>query len=353
MSLLKEVSQFEANLIRILRCLLGDSPIEQSLAVILRGWSRPRCLSRACVDLVQDSLAKGVPLFLARQGWNTERFLRDESVVSGRLWQRSRPEHLQLDYSRNALKWLIWLTAENPATPIALPNIAFEDCTSGDAVLFLLSFARLRETPAVSKLVLMPVFAENPLVRLVFPDAFASQEFGGAPELESWFQAERSWLLEALQPWLRLRWLQIERLKQQITSWEELQSVGEAQQTILTAYLDAADNVGRRDLTRFVMDVAARLLRSSAGRDQKWFEQVVVDDLRIADRQNVYETGLVLLRSVDRFQKWNQSARGVGFYEEEYAASQLWKSDWEKWNGDSVCRQARDVVKSLAEFRVS
>ncbi len=69
----KEVSQFEAQLIRILRCLLGHSPVEQTLPAILRECPRPRCLSRACVELAKDSLRQGVPLVLARAGWNTDR----------------------------------------------------------------------------------------------------------------------------------------------------------------------------------------------------------------------------------------------------------------------------------------
>lgn len=350
---MKEVSQFEANLIRILRCFVGQSPIEQTLPVILREWPRPRCLSRACVDLVQDSLAKGIPLFLARQGWNVERFVRDESIAEGRLWERSPIDHRRLEYSEHTLNWLMWVTAENAGKPDELPAIPFDGCTVGDAVLFLLVYARLRKTPAEGHLRRTPLFRANPLVLLVFPDAFANQRLDATAEIGRWFRPEQAWVLEALQPWLRMRWLEIETEKRQMVSREELQLVGAAQQTVLDAFLDAADRAGRRDLTRFVMDVAGELLRTSAASTgANWFEYVEVSDLRIADRQSVYESGLVLLRTLSRFDKWNQSARGIGFYDEEYEASQLWKSDWERWNGDSVCRQAREVVESLAEFSV-
>lgn len=352
---MKEVSQFEANLIRTLRCVVGQIPIEQTLPAILREWPCPRCLSRACVELVKDTLAKGIPRFLARQGWNVERFIHDESIVEGRLWQRSPLEHRQLEFSRHTLEWLIWLTAENPGKPESLPNIPWDDCTVGDAVLFLLTFARLRETPAEANLLGTGVIKGNSLVALVFPEAFADQECSSSvEEIGRWFRPDRAWLLEALQPWSRMRWLETETEKRRVLSRDELQNVGAAQQAILDAYLDAADRSGRRDLTRFVMDVAVDLLRSSTDDDRaNWFDRVDVGDLRIADRQSVYESGLVLLRSLSRLDQWNQSARNIGFYDEEYEASQLWKSDWEKWNGDSVCRQAREIVDSLAEFTVS
>lgn len=352
---MREVSQFEANLIRILRTIVGQDPIDQSLPIIQRELERPRCLSRACVELVQDTLARGVPHLLARQGWHRDRAIRGESVVEGRLWQRAKSEQLALEYSRNSLEFLIWLTSETPVRPGSKPKIRFEECSTGDTVLLLLAFTSLRQIEqARPNLIRIPVFLANPLVGLMFPDDFTDEEFLGAPEFGPWVEPERSWLLEAMQPWLRERWFEIETEKRQLIERESLQAVGTAQQAILETFLEAADRAGRRDLARFIMDVAGRLLRAHAGIDgnQPWFERVEVGDLRIADRQAVYESGFVLLRSLKRFDAWNDAARSIGFYDEEYETSQLWKSDWERWNGDAVVRQAREVVQTTAEFNV-
>ncbi len=363
----KDVSKFEANLIRILRCFLGQSPIEQSLSIILGPEPRPKCLSRACVELVKDSLAKGVPLFLARHGWRTERYIRDESVVEGRLWQRTQLEQLRLDYSQQAMEWLIWVTAECPAQPKSWPNSTRKDAsdddivarfeldgsTTGDSLLFLLSFSNLRDTQAVQTLIRLPSFNCNPLIGLLFPDAFTGEQFVGTPDFAAWFQPDRVWVLEALQPWLCERWLDLEKTKRRLQSNERLRSIGNAQQLILEAFLEEAHKAGRHDLARFVMDVAVLLLRNTAGQTQQnWFPQVDVGELRMADRQNIYEAGLVLLRNLDRLNKWNQAARTVGFYDEEYETSQLWKSDWERWDGDTICARANEVVDAMAEFNV-
>ncbi|MBC8290302.1 MAG: hypothetical protein H8E37_08295 [Planctomycetes bacterium] len=338
-----------------MRAITGQDPRDQSLPVIQRDRERPRCLSRACVDLVQDTLARGVPLLLARQGWHADRTICGESVVQGRLWQRAKSEQLALEYSRNTLEFLIWLTGNNPVRAGAKPKIAFEDCSTGDSVLFLLAFTSLREiSQARPTLIHMPIFLANPLVGLMFPDDFTDEDFVGAPEFGRWVEPKRAWLLEAMQPWLRARWFDMEMEKRQLVARENLQAVGEAQQAVLDAFFSAAEQAGRRDLTRFVMDVSVRLLRAHAGIDgnQPWFERVQVGDLRIADRQAVYESGLVLLRSLERLDAWNEAARTIGYYDEEYETSQLWKSDWERWNGDSVVRQAREVVQSTAEFNV-
>lgn len=352
---MKEVSQFEANLIRILRTIVGQTPVDQSQPIILREMDRPRCLSRACVQLVQDTLATGVPLLLARQGWHSERTIRGGRVVDGRLWQRATLEQLSLDYSPHSLEFLIWLTAENPAHVGTRPKIPVESCTRGDCVLLLLAFICLREIPqALPNLIHRPVFLTNPLVTLTFPDDFADAVFAGAPEFRPWVAPERAWLIEAMQPWLRDRWFEMEIQKRRLTASEKLKAIGDAQQAVLDAFLTTCGQADRRDLARFVMDVAVRLLRSHSGMDgnQPWFERVQVGDLRIADRQAVYEAGFALLRSLERFDQWNQSARGIGFYDEEYETSQLWKSDWERWNGDAIVRQAREIVQSTAEFQV-
>src|SRR5688572_16546990 len=101
---MKRISQFEANLLGLLRFLLHQAPLGQALPLLDAKLGRPRCLSRDAVALVKDTLAKGVVLLLARSGgWRAERHLREERVATGRLWDRTTPERLGLSFSRNAL----------------------------------------------------------------------------------------------------------------------------------------------------------------------------------------------------------------------------------------------------------
>src|SRR5205823_1688148 len=55
----KMVSRFEANLLRILRFFLKQAPAEQAMKLINDRMDRPKCLSAAAVELVEDSLSKG------------------------------------------------------------------------------------------------------------------------------------------------------------------------------------------------------------------------------------------------------------------------------------------------------
>src|SRR5262249_6429308 len=86
------VSPFEGKLLRVLHCFLGQVPLEQALPVVAEQAPRPPALSRACVELVQESLAKGCLLYLARAGgWRRDRFLRNGQPRDGRAgWGPAR-----------------------------------------------------------------------------------------------------------------------------------------------------------------------------------------------------------------------------------------------------------------------
>lgn len=102
---MKAVSRFEANLLAVLRFFLRKAPAAQAHPLIQKPHDAPPCLSRPAVDLVQDTLAKGTMLLLAHgRGWHRERFLRDGRAVEGRLWQRTKPEELGLDFTRHTLR---------------------------------------------------------------------------------------------------------------------------------------------------------------------------------------------------------------------------------------------------------
>src|SRR5437763_14917803 len=109
------VTPFEGKLLTVLRAVLGQMPLDVALPIIAARHPRPAALSRGAIELIQDSLAKGCVLFLARHGgWRRERFLGDGKPRDGRLWERRAIAELGLHFSRHALELLLWLTAPPP-----------------------------------------------------------------------------------------------------------------------------------------------------------------------------------------------------------------------------------------------
>ena len=339
----RTVSRFEAKLLRILRAVLRQSPVESALPLVLERSPAPMCLSRAAVELVGDHLAKGCVLYLARAGgWRRERFLRGNQARDGRLWERTPPGELGLRFSGHSLEFLVWLTAARPndAQPPWQPPEA--ELTAADRLLLFLAYDALRDTEVGPALRARPAFHRHGLCRLAYPEDFTAQAaHAPPPDFSRWVDGTGAWMLEALQPVLKACWLHADRRKAQVGDWQALE-----------AFTTAADPAGRPDLARFLLQVAAELLTPTVT------PAFFVGGLqgggqpRLADRIEVYRRAVSLLRHLDVLQRWERKARTVGFLDEGYAAAQLWKLDWERLGGEELAARAQAVIRQIEPLRV-
>jgi hypothetical protein len=351
--MMRGVSRFEADVLRIVSCLVHRAPAEQVLQLVVEKTERPACLSRTCVELVQDHLRKGVVSLLARTGgWQSARFLQNGTPITGKLWERTRPDALGLSFSRHSLSFLMWLRAANLDDSAFRPRVERSPVTLADRFLFFLAYESLRETAASPGLFDQTVITTNPFVRLMFPEDFADEPGAPPVDLTELFAPENAWLLETLQPWLRQRWRAIERHKRLIIRPEEMTGLGRVQGAILDEYLSQCEQAGRRDLARFLLQA---LFDSVAGTPlaTDWVRNLRVTDLRVADRAQAYQSAMAFLNRATVFQHWTEEARQVSYLDrEKYAAAQLWLADWEHWNGEAVTRTAAELVRQLDPLRL-
>ena len=68
---------------------------------------------------------------------------------------------------------------------------------------------------------------------------------------------------------------------------------------------------------------------------------------RLADRAETYRAATAFLRSLERMTAWTAKARRTGYFDEGYAASQLWLADWERCDGDARAARAREIIRHL------
>jgi hypothetical protein len=346
----KVVSRFEANLLLLLRFFLRRVPADQALPLLAWRAPRPRCLSRAAVELVQDTLAKGCPFLLARSGgWHRERHLRGSGVVEGRLWQRTPPAELALDFSGHTLRFLIWITAAGLPDGRDEWSAPEEELTLADRLLLFYAYGAVRHNEALAARLRARAspLRRHGLCRLAFPEDFLDQE--ARPDFEPWTAGLGACVLEAVQPELTTRWLDIERSKRRIADWRRMRALGQSQGRVLDAFLGALEGADRRDLARFLLRTLTGLLgdRPTA---EDWTAALQVGLLRLADRLDAYRAALAVLRQVDRLRQWEQRARQVGYFDEGYAASQLWKADWEAFQGETLVERAGVIVRELEPF---
>src|SRR5439155_14332998 len=157
--------------------------------------------------------------------------------------------------------------------------------------------------------------------------------------------------LECLQPHLAARWTRSERSKGQVGDWRRMRTQGRAEFAALRAFLDAAAAANRTDLARFVLKTNASLFQSDLT-PVFWTGGLQGSGPpRLADRLDTQRSALAVPRQMDVLAGWQQRARTVGFFDEDYAASQLWKQDWEAADGDAVAARAHAAVEQLEPFR--
>jgi FtsH ternary system-associated peptide len=344
------VSRFEATLLRILHLFLRRDPTWQALPLVFEEMTPPRCLSRAAVELVKDALGRGCVQLLARGGWWREPYLRAGLASTGRLWERPSMQELALSFSQHTLRFLLWITAQNPADKKknAWPVPPPERLTGGDLLLFYLAQRMLRDSSEGILPRVRPLFASHGLCRLAYPEDFAPGGPAVAPLLTRWTTGGEVWILEALQQELATRWLEVERNKGTITDWGRLGEVGLSQEQVLDAFLDALERANRPDLARFLLVVLAELLPEWRKDATAWLGSLRGSRPRtLAGRVGTQRAALVLLRQLDRLRRWDQQARNVAFFDENYAASQLWKADWERFQGEQLWDRARTILREV------
>lgn len=345
---LKLVSRFEANLLRVLHFLLRRDPTGQALTIIYEEMDAPPSLSRTCVELVQDTLIKGCVSILARaSGWWKERHLQNGKVVEGRLWERHTTDELTLSFSENTLRFLLWLTAEDPKVKKpSWPRLDLKALTVADQFFFYLAFGELRGTESEKFFSGKELFQTNALCRLAYPENFTNAPENRILDYTSWLGGTGAAILEALQHELSHHWLKLEKHKAQIMDWTDMQALGHSQQHTLTAFLDALEQAGRWDLARFLFPTLQALLPENP-KLEWWTEGLTSAGPRLMDRTKTNGAALVLPLLMSRLQEWDRQARSVGYLDENYPASQLWKSDWEHWQGNILAERAQALRQQM------
>jgi hypothetical protein len=347
----KVVTPFESKLLKIARAIVGQMPIDQALPHIGERSSRPKVLSPAAAELIAETLTNGCVLYLARVGgWRRERFLRDGKPREGRLWERTPPTDMPLQFSRHSVEWLLWLTAERPDDAQASLILPEAELKPADRLLLFLTFEALRESEFGTALRVRPAIATNGLVRLAFPQEFTAATL--EPIFAPWLHGLGSAIIEAIEPWLIERWIQIEQHKREIGDWPALAALGREQDRMLTMFTTAAESAGRPDLVRFLLRVAAAVLTPDVSKDMFSGGLQGTGPARLGDRVEVLRMAVAVPRQLLRLRDWERRARTIGYLDEGYSVAQFWLADWERLDGDALAERAEKLLTEIEPLKV-
>ena len=349
----RPVSKFEAELIRVLRFCLGRFPAEDGYKLLRMAHARPACLSRNAVGLVKDSLAKACVLYLVRAGgWRHDRYLRAGQPTTGRAWDRTPLDERALTFSSHVVEFLLWATAEKVHDTRAAWDAPADELTAGDELFFWLAFDAARTDAEVAAVLrTKEAFRSNRYTWLSSAADLADDAEPTPPDFAPLFAGERAVVLECLQPQLTQRWLRTERAKGQVSNWRLMRQQGRAEAAGLAAFLAAADAAGRPDLARFVLAANAALFHAELSPAFWTSGLTAAGPARLADRLDTQRAAVALPRQMAVLAGWQEKYRTVGYFDDGYAASQMWKQDWEAADGDRVAARARAAVEAIEPLR--
>jgi hypothetical protein len=349
----RQVSKFEFNLLHVLRFFLGHFPTDQGLQLVRAPIARPDCLTETAVELIKDSLAKASVLFLVREGgWRNDRYLRANSPTAGRVWDRIPLDERALTFSQHVVEFLLWATAEKVDETKVPWDAPTDELTPADEFFFWRVFDSCRsDQDLVTVLRRKEAFRRNPLCWISSPGDLAENEEFEVPDFARMFVGLRPALVECLQAHLTQRWIRSERAKVQIGDWKKMRSQGRAEYAALRAFLTAAEEVRRPDLARFVLKTNAAILTSDLSPTFWTGGLQGSGPPRLADRLDTQRAALAVPRQMEMLEAWQQRAVYVGFFDEGYHASQMWKQEWEEADGDRIAGRARHAVEMLEPLR--
>jgi hypothetical protein len=239
----------------------------------------------------------------------------------------------------------MWVTAKKPAEEKKVWQLV-DDVTLGDLVLLYFAVEQLRSNEMGGNLLKKAPLDTHGLFHLAYPDEYAKAASAKLPDFGPWTAGVGACIVEALQPTLADRWSQMEIDKGNLTAWQAMRDLGQAQERALDGFLAELEKATRFDLARFLLIAASRVLTPSATPDL-WVKSLKQHAQRLADRAETYRGALAFLRHLPRLQQWERNARSVGYFDEGYQAAQLWKADWERYDGDVLTERARGIIRQL------
>jgi hypothetical protein len=344
------VAQSEHDLVTVARALVGQGGFAAIEPFVASARALPETIGPVAMELLRETLGRGVVLALARRGgWRKATYLGPEGagLRQGRLWERHAAP--ALCFSGFSLALCRWIARGGPSIlrgqDLLVPP---EGLRLGDELVLYLALDLLAAGGIATRLAEQPAASASALAQLGFAELFAEV---GAPSLprasDAWRRicvGEGAILLEALEPDLARRWLEMERGKPGLCEPQAMIRLGTAQEAVLDGFLDAAEAVGRRDLAFFLLD-AGRTLLSSGPEPSAWVSRLRGTS-SLAERQAARHAAGALLRALSRWQGWNEAHRGVRFIHEGYEGAQMMLRRFERF-GSRCAENARGVLRGL------
>jgi hypothetical protein len=66
---------------------------------------------------------------------------------------------------------------------------------------------------------------------------------------------------------------------------------------------------------------------------------------RLAERLDIQRRAFAFLNASSRLRQWEQDARQTGYFDDDYAVSQFWLSEWERHDAEQSVTRAERIAQ--------
>jgi FtsH ternary system-associated peptide len=331
---LPKVAASEHDILVMARVLIaGPAAQDDVWSLLCAGRVMPPKIGTTCAELLEETLRMAWLALAQRGGWRPRASVgRSGNTARGRVWDRYQA--IPLEFSSATLSLLRWLVAQSfAAPPSTIATLPAAPLTIGDQVMVYLALDATRVTPAARVIASQPFVHASALAWLGFAPLLAGK--GPPPaNFDSLTDGAGAVVVEALSDELARRWYAAELPKRQIEDPQELITLGGAQDTVMTAFMDSCDKRKRRDLAGFVLDAVVPVIARSVPPAPAQLDPRSPLSVR-AQARNAAGS---LLRGAMRWYDWDQQHRGVRYIDDDYAAAQLLLQQFERIGAAGVAK---------------
>lgn len=312
-----QVAASEYELLRLVQDLISPVNTGHIDNVLGRALDMPAKIGPAASKALNSILRQVWPA-LWRHNTAISGSISNNKVIYGRGWQRYPAE--SLTFSDNTIKFLLWLLDNNIShNKVDTMVITRSAVTVGDQVIVYLVLNATKDIKMRRTIASQPLALRSGLVWLGFPELMMESRGDFKPTLfDDLTTGVGAMVIEALTPRLASHWHALEMSKRAMTKPTDVIELGRTQEMVSNHFMDICNQIGRRDLTRFILEAAAPMLAKNLSPKPQSLDA----ESSLLDRTTAKSQAGTLLRAVRTWNQWDQQHRGVRFIDDNYDVSQ-------------------------------
>lgn len=314
-----QVTEEEEPIIALARELFALAPESTLRARLETARKTPARLTPDGMKALEDTLAKGAALFVARHGgWRKE--------GGARLWERTAPP--QLVFTGASLQFLRWMLGLGDRSEFGSLLPVRERNGNGDELLLVAAMAATAGTPWQGAVAWQLMVRESPLCCLGF-----AAELGAVKLLESVPTIDltpggwHAFALEGLGDLFAHQWAENEAEKQRETLPARLHGASLAQAKVLDALFAAAKEPQSRGALTFLVEAGKRVLAAQLSAAS--YGAALNPRSTLRERSEARQASGALLRGLQRLAAMDATHRQTRFTDDGYELAQALVVRWE------------------------